>query len=130
MLPQLLSKNKNVYQVSLVLMAVLYIAAGLNHFRMPEFYLKMMPPIFPEPYFLVLFSGVIEVALGLGLLIPKTRKLAAWGVIALLIAIFPANLYMFQERAGLFSEIPEWALIIRLPFQLILIAWAYAYTKR
>ncbi len=130
MLPQLLSKNKKVYQLSLFLMAALYIVAGLNHFRMPDFYLRMMPPIFPEPYFLVLLSGVFEVALGVGLLIPKTRKLAAWGVIALLIAIFPANFYMFQERAGIFSDIPEWALIIRLPFQLILIAWAYVYTKK
>lgn len=129
MLPQLLSKNKNVYQVSLVLMAVLYIVAGLNHFRMPEFYVSMMPPIFPEPHFLVLLSGVIEIALGAGLLIPRTRKLAAWGVIALLIAIFPANFYMFQERMGIFADVPEWVLILRLPFQLVLLAWAYVYTK-
>lgn len=129
MLKPLLLKNKNVYQISLVMMAVLYIVAGLNHFRMPDFYVMMMPPFLPEPYFLVILSGVIEIALGIGLLIPKTRKLSAWGVIALLIAIFPANLYMFQESSGVFAHIPEWVLIIRLPFQLILIAWAYVYTK-
>src|SRR6218665_915369 len=95
---------------SLYLMAVLYILAGLNHFRAPKFYLKMMPPYLPAHGALVFWSGVAEVALGLLLFFPATRVMAAWGVIALLVAVFPANFYMYQERYGKFSSLPAWSL--------------------
>ena len=114
---------------SLYFMATLYILAGLNHFRAPKFYLKMMPPYLPAHRALVFWSGVAEVVLGVLLFFSATRVMAAWGVIALLFAVFPANFYMYQERHGKFASLPAWGLIVRLPLQLALIAWAYLYTR-
>lgn len=109
-------------------MASLYVLAGLNHFWNPEFYLKMMPSYLPWHENLNYLSGLAEVLLGILLFFPLTRTWAAWGVIALLIAVLPANIYMYQTRETLFSHIPVWILILRLPFQAVLIAWAYLYT--
>jgi uncharacterized membrane protein len=117
-----------VYTISLYLMGVLYILAGLNHFYNPKFYTRMMPPYLPMHLELVYISGVIEIALGAALFIDGLRVMAAWGIIALLIAVFPANIYMFQERNGKFKKISNFALFIRLPIQLLLVAWAYVYT--
>lgn len=111
----------------LYLMAVLYIAAGLNHFRNPRFYIQIIPPYLPRPDILNALSGVAEVILGLMLFWPATRSLAAWGVIALLIAVFPANFYMYQQRHTLFKKMPPKLLLLRLPLQLVLIAWAALY---
>ena len=80
--------------ISLWLMAAFYVFAGLNHFRAPEFYLPIMPPYLPWHAELVFLSGVAEVMIGVGLLVPRTRVLAAWGAIALLVAVFPANIHM------------------------------------
>jgi uncharacterized membrane protein len=113
----------------LYVMSAAYILAGLNHFRDPQFYLRMMPPYLPAHSLLVAASGVAEVILGLLLLWPAARPWAAWGIILLLLAIFPANFYMFQERNEIFREIPSWLLLARLPLQLGLIAWAYLYTR-
>ena len=129
MLPSLLKKNRGIYKISLILMAVFYCVAGLNHFRVPEMYEPMMPPFLPAHGTLIFLSGIAELFLGLGLLWPKTQKYAAWGIIALLIAVFPANFYMYLIRESAFPTIPEWILIARLPFQLVLMAWAYTYTK-
>ena len=129
MLPNLLKKNRTLYKTSLFLMAFFYIAAGINHFRVPEMYLPMMPPYLPAHDTLIFLSGVAEALLGAGLLWPKTQKYAAWGIIALLIAVFPANLYMYLIRDTAFPTVPEWILMARLPFQLVLMAWAYTYTK-
>ena len=115
--------------ISMSLMALFYVIAGINHFRDPGMYLAMMPPYLPAHDALIFLSGLAEVLLGIGLLWPKTRKISAWGIVALLIAIFPANLYMYLIRETAFPNIPEWTLIARLPFQLVLIAWAYTYTK-
>jgi uncharacterized membrane protein len=115
--------------ISLYVMAAAYTVAGLNHFRDPGLYRKIMPSYIPAPDLMILLSGIAEVILGLGLISKVTRPYAAWGVIALLIAIFPANFFMFQERDGIFSSLPTWVLIARLPFQLLLMAWAYWYTK-
>jgi uncharacterized membrane protein len=113
----------------LYLMGVLYILAGLNHFRAPGFYRPMMPPYLPAHDFLIAASGVAEIALGALLLWPPTRELAAWGIIALLVAVFPANIYMVQMRDTVFSSIPTWFLYLRLPLQGILVLWAYIYTR-
>ena len=110
------------------LMAAIYVLAGLNHFRNPDFYLKMMPPYLPTPLFLVQLSGVIEIVLGLLLLFQKTQRLAAFGIILLLIAIFPANFYMYQQ-GGAYFGVSDTALFFRLPLQIFLIAWAFVYTK-
>lgn len=108
---------------SLALMTVFYVVAGVLHFTHTEFYLKLMPPQLPAPLALVYISGVIEVALGVLLLVPATRGAAAWGIIALLVAVFPANVYAAtQGVAGAGGY-------VRLPFQAVLIAWAWWHTR-
>jgi uncharacterized membrane protein len=117
--------------VSLYLMAAFYAFAGINHFRAPEFYLPIMPPWLPWHEELVFLSGVAELLIGIGLLIPRTRALAAWGAIALLIAVFPANLHMALADVPV-GDPPQSAGVlrwVRLPLQLVLIAWAWWHTR-
>ena len=114
-------------EISLDIMGVIYIVAGLNHFKNPKIYKTIMPPYIPFPEFMIFISGVIEVILGAGLLWPVTRILAAWGIIALLIAVLPPHIYMIQNRQQ-WSRIPAWALWLRLPLQGLLMLWAYSYT--
>lgn len=111
------------------LLGILFVVAGVNHFVDPDFYVKIMPPYLPWHRELVALSGVAEVVLGVLVLFPKSQVLAAWGLIALLIAVFPANLHMAlnAERYPEFSPIVLWA---RLPLQGVLIAWAYWYTRQ
>lgn len=110
-------------------MGAFYIAAGLNHFANPHFYMPIMPPWVPRPLLAQYLAGVCEVLLGAGVLFTETRSIAAWGLILLLVAIFPANVYMLQQkRAGRFRKIPKWSLWLRLPVQAVLIAWAWLYT--
>ena len=111
--------------VSLVLMASFYIFAGFSHFRKPEFFLKFTPPWVPEPEKVNILVGVIEVILGLGLCFAATRYYAAIGIIALLIAVFPANIYHFQKAKAKGKHVM--ATIIRLPIQALLIYWAYSF---
>ncbi|MEJ7848756.1 MAG: MauE/DoxX family redox-associated membrane protein [Pyrinomonadaceae bacterium] len=111
-----------------IILAVLFFAAGINHFVNSEFYLRIMPPYLPGHLPLVLISGAAESALGVGLLIPSLKKWAAWGLIALLIAVFPANIHMAMHPE-LFPEIPATALWLRLPLQALLILWASVYTR-
>lgn len=112
----------------LYLMAVLYIIAGLNHFRNPGMYIRIIPPYFSNPKLLNTLSGATEIILGILLLIPSTSPFAAWGIIALLIAVFPANLFMYRKKKGSFSWL-KFILLIRLPLQIVLIVWAYLYTR-
>ena len=112
--------------LSLYLMAFVYVAAGVNHFIRPKMYMAIMPPYLPAHHELVMLSGVAEVVLGIGLLFPATRSLSAWGLILLLIAVFPANVYM--ATSGRFRKIPRWLLWARLPLQGLLIWWAWQYT--
>lgn len=114
--------------ISKVVMGVLFVLAGLNHFLSTDFYLRMMPPYLPWHETLVYISGLAEMFLGVLLLIPQTSAIAAWGLIALLIAVFPANLQMALNPST-FPEFSEIALWGRLPLQAILIAWAYWYTN-
>ncbi|MCR4030377.1 MULTISPECIES: DoxX family protein [Flavobacterium] len=110
----------------LYLMALLYILAGINHFRKPGMYIKIIPPVFKNPKLINILSGAAEIILGVLLTLPFTKSFAAWGIIALLIAIFPANLYMFQNKKAGFG-LPRWILFVRLPLQFVLIYWAYQY---
>jgi len=110
------------------LLAVLFIAAGLNHFVHPAFYLKIIPPYLPWHAALNYLSGAFEVLLGVLVLVPRYSRLAGWGLIALLIAVFPANIYMAQNP-HLFPDISPTALLIRLPLQLVPILWAWWVTK-
>ncbi|WP_406694407.1 MauE/DoxX family redox-associated membrane protein [Singulisphaera sp. Ch08] len=113
--------------VGKVLFAVLFIAGGIGHFIATDFYVKMMPPYLPLHRPLVLLSGVAEIALGLLLLIPESSRFAAWGLIALLIAVFPANIYIYQHQQSF--PLPPLVHLLRLPLQGLLILWAYAYTR-
>ncbi|WP_246010544.1 DoxX family protein [Hymenobacter perfusus] len=106
--------------ISRVVLATFFIGAGITHFTNPAGFLRIVPPYLPAPLLLVYLSGAAEIAGGLGLLIPATRRWAAWGLMALLVAVFPANVYMLQTHgAGL--PVPLWALWLRLPLQLVLI---------
>lgn len=108
-----------------------YVWAGVMHFARPDFYLPMMPPYLPWHAELVFLSGVAEVLCGLGLLLPQTRKLAAWGTIALLVAVFPANVHVAVNDVPVFGATEGAGPIgyVRLPLQLVLIAWAWWYTR-
>ena len=111
----------------LYLMASLYILAGINHFRVPKIYLRIIPPAFPAPKIINIISGLAEIILGIMLLVPETSTWGAWGIIVLLIAVFPANLYMATDKKASLG-LPKWILLMRLPLQLLLIYWAYLYT--
>jgi uncharacterized membrane protein len=111
-------------RISLCVMALFYVAGGVRHFLVADFYLALMPPYLPWHSALVTLSGLAEIALGVGLLVPRTRVLAAWGVIALLVAVFPANVHAATagiEGAGGY---------LRLPLQAVFIAWAWWHTRR
>ena len=113
--------------VSKYVLAVFMIGAGMMHFAKQDFYVKIMPPYLPAHYELVILSGIFEVVLGALLLVPKLSSLAAWGMIALLIAVFPANIYLFQNPDIL--PAPPILHLLRLPLQGLLILWAYWHTK-
>ncbi len=112
--------------ISLWVMAILYILAGINHFIMPGFYEKIIPPFLGNKKLINWVSGIAEIVLGVLLLIPPYTSLAAWGVIALLIAVYPANIYHFTK--GYRKKKMVWVLALRLPLQLLLIWWAYSFT--
>ena len=117
-------------KVALATAAILYIGAGALHFRHPEPYVKIVPPFIPWPLTMVYLSGAAEIAGGLGLLAPPLRRLAAWGLAALLIAVFPANIYMAVAHVQVTQHpLPDWTLWARLPLQLLLIWWVLWCTK-
>lgn len=112
------------------LLTVVMVGAGANHFISPDPYVAMMPVELPRPLLLVYVSGVAEIAGGFGLILPATRRLAAWGLIALFVAVFPANLNMALNELPLgTTTVPTWALWARLPLQIVFIVWAYWFTR-
>jgi uncharacterized membrane protein len=120
--------------VLLVLLGLFFVGAGVSHFTQTDFFVEIVPPYLPAPLALVWVSGVAEVTLGVLVLVPATRRLAAWGLIALLIAVFPANIHMALHSIAP-QHAPAWmghptplALWLRLPVQFVLIAWAWWYT--
>ena len=121
--------KKILYIVFKYLLGLLFIMGGIAHFTKVEFYLKAMPSYLPFHEIIVYTSGVFEIVLGLLLIINKTTRKAAFGIILLLIAVFPANVNMYLNHAD-FPDMSETSLLIRLPIQLVLIAWAYIYTKK
>ena len=111
-------------------MGLFYVGGGIVHFANPGFYLPMMPPYLPHHLELVYLSGLAEIVLGVAVLVPQTRRLAAWGIILLLIAVFPANLHIAMNDvplAGAEHGAGEWNWV-RLPLQAVLIGWAWSYT--
>ena len=119
---------KTVRAILKAVFGIFFVGAGANHFLATGFYLRMMPAYLPWHVELVYLSGLAEIALGILLLIPTTSRLAAWGLIALLMAVFPANLQM-ALHPDTFREFSATGLWIRLPLQALLIAWAYRYTR-
>jgi uncharacterized membrane protein len=108
---------------------LIFIVAGSLHFMKPHFYLLIMPSYLPFPLALIYISGACEIALGALILIPQYTQFAAWGIIALLIAVFPANVNMVLHPE-IFPQVSELACWCRLPIQGLLILWAYAYTQK
>ncbi len=99
------------------------VVAGVAHFLRPEWYVEIIPPYFPAPQALVMISGVAEIAGGIGLCFRPLRAAAGWGLIALLIAVSPANLYMAQHPERF--HFAEWILWARLPLQAVFIVWIW-----
>ena len=114
--------------ISIVVMGLFYIAVGVNHFTDPYWFLQIVPPYLPYKIELVYISGFLEIVLGVMLLIPKTRVYAGWGLIMLLIAVYPANIYLAQTNGAAMNTTPliAWG---RLPFQFVFIGLAYWHTK-
>lgn len=122
---------KLVKSVSLYLSVIGYVYVGLLHFIQPDFFLKIMPPYLPYHLPLVYASGFIEITLGFCLLFKKLRFFAGWGLILLLIAVYPANIYLaFNETPQIALGIsPFMASWVRLPLQFVFIGLAYWFTK-
>ena len=114
--------------ISRCLFGGLFIAAGANHFLNKPFYVRIMPPYIPSPQFMVELSGACESALGAALLWEPSRRWAAWGLVALLVAVFPANWHMARHPEQ-FPEFRPAVLWGRLPFQAVFIAWASWHTR-
>lgn len=112
------------------LLAVAMTAVGVAHFIAPAPFVSIVPPWLPSPRLLVYISGVAEVLGGVGLWIPKTRRAAAWGLVALYVAVFPANIHMALNNVPM-GDLPPNPLAawLRLPFQFLFIAWAWWYTS-
>ncbi len=117
-----------------IVLGLLFLLAGSLHFIMPEFYARIVPSYLPARLELVYISGFFEVLGGISLLLPQevlgfpARRVAAWGLVALLVAVMPANIYMVTDHQK-FAPIPLWALWLRLPLQLPLMWWAWLYTR-
>ena len=109
-------------------LSAFFIYFGVDHFINPDFYLSIMPPSFPLHLEAVYISGLFEILGGIGVLLSKTRKLAGWGLFALLIAVYPENIYMALTPEA-FPEIPLSALYTRLGLQFLFFYWAYSVTR-
>lgn len=110
--------------IFLLLLSLLFIAAGVNHFLNPGFYLSIMPPYLPWHRELVAVSGVIEILLGIAVVIPISRTLAGWMLVAMLIAFMPVHIHM-AINPDQFPKFEPWKILLRLPLQALLIAWVY-----
>ena len=115
-------------KIVLIGLAAFFINVGIDHFVNPDFYLSIMPPAFPLHIEAVYISGVFEILGGIGVLIPKFRRFSGWGLVALLIAVYPANIYM-AISPDTFPDIPLSALYFRLVLQFIFFYWAYSVTR-
>lgn len=109
-------------------LAGFFINVGVDHFINPEFYLAIMPPSFPLHAEAVYISGFFEILGGVCLLVPRLRKIAGWGLVALLICVYPANIYMALTPEA-FPEIPLSLLYFRLALQFLFFYWAYSVTR-
>jgi len=118
-------------QILRVTLSILMVTVGVLHFAKPEPFVKIVPPYLPYPLELVYISGFFEILGGIGLLVPFVSRAAAWGLIALFIAVFPANINQAVNNISIegipHNQILYW---VRLPFQAVLIAWAWWFTRK
>ena len=114
--------------ISIIIMSLFYIGAGISHFFHSDWYVRIVPPILPFKVAIVYISGVFEVILGSLLIFPKTRFIVCWGLIILLVAVYPANIYVALTNGEAMDITPliAWG---RLPFQFVLIGLAYWHSK-
>ena len=119
-----MSRTKTAFKY---LLAIFMVGAGAMHFLSPQFYMTIMPPYLPFHLELVYLSGFFEFTLGVLLLVPRVSRLAAWGIFALLIAVFPANIYLYQNQ----ELLPASPMVhfLRLPLQAVFLSWAYWLTR-
>jgi uncharacterized membrane protein len=117
-------------KISLILLIIGYIAAGINHFRIPAFYISIIPGYLPYPQILNTLAGLFEIAFSLMLIFAPTRKQAAWGIVLLLIAFLPVHINMLYGHTQIgttnVKPVLTW---VRLFFQPVLIMWAWWHTK-
>jgi len=114
--------------ISIIIMSLFYIMAGTNHFINPDWYVRIVPPILPFKTAIVYISGILEIILGTLLIFPKRRFIASWGLILLLVAVYPANIYVALTNGEVMDTTPliAWG---RLPFQFVFIGLAYWHSK-
>ena len=115
-------------KIVLIGLAIFFIYFGIDHFINPDFYLSIMPPSFPFHEEAVYISGFFEIIGGIGVLVHRFRKIARWGLFALLIAVYPANIYM-AITPNAFPDIPVYMLYFRLALQFLFFYWAYTVTR-
>ena len=115
--------------LSIYIMGIFYIMVGIKHFQDPSWFVQIVPPILPYKYELVYISGFFEILLGILLMIPKFQSIAAKGLMALLICVYPANIYLAQTNGAALGISPfiAWG---RLPFQFVFIGLAYWRSKK
>jgi len=108
-----------------------FVSIGTLHFVSPAGFVAIIPRSLPYPEALNYIAGAAEILGGLGLILPATRRLAAWGLIALLVAVFPANINMAVNHLPLGGKpVAAWMLWARLPLQMVMLAWVFLFTRR
>jgi len=117
--------------ISIVGMSLFYVIVGVEHFVYPDWFVKIMPPYLPMHYEAVYLSGFFEILLGTMLLFKQTRYVAAWGLMLLLLAVYPANIYLAfnkipQDAIEISAFLASW---VRLPIQFIFLGLAYWHSK-
>lgn len=120
---------KRLSQAGFYFLLLFYILAGVNHFYNPSFYLPLIPPYLPNPEWINIASGIAEIALGVGLIFPVTRRMAVFGILFMLIAFLPAHIWLIQED-GCVGElcVSPWIAWVRLlVVHPLLMYWAWSY---
>ena len=115
-------------KLSVFTLSVFFVSFGIDHFANPEFYLSIMPPNLPLKLEAVYISGLFEILGGVGVLIASTRKIASLGLVTLLVAVYPANIYMALNPER-FPEVSINALYFRLVLQFFFFYWAYSVSR-
>jgi len=116
-------------KLGLIAQSAFYVLAGINHFWHPSFYVHIMPDHYARPELWVRLSGIAEIAGGLGLLFPTTRRASAIGIVAMLVVFLDVHQFMLRH-SELFPEVPTWTLWARIPLQFVLITWALYYARK